>query len=219
MTRRSEGCGGAKGQCSVGVEVLVMMALWMLSVLAQDTTKPGEKPTPICPSGEHFVEEKGCTPTLLDAQPAATSELLGSVWPLPLQDIPPDVAALLKGVNTNGIQVIIFGSLDKTLVSQVMHAAVEEFRPCYEQRLAERPTLEGRVVIKFVIATDGTVPSAMIKSIDDPLHDEAFEACVVKTTLGLEFPKPNGGIVIISYPFIFKTSETTAPEAPKAPTP
>ena len=199
-----------------------MMALWMLSVLAQDTTTPAPPATPSCPAGEHYErnigETKGCWPILPAAQPAGPSGAAVSAL-LPPSG-PPQLVPLYKGVYRDNMGTIILGALDRVLIEQVLKTTGEALHACYLPRLAERPTLEGRVVVKFYIAKDGTVSSATIKSIDDSLRDEALAVCALNTIRGLKFPKPeSGGIVIASYPFRFDASEATAPEAPKAPAP
>lgn len=160
-----------------------------------------------------------CLPILPVSQPAEPSGA-AVLAPLPLSG-PPEPRPLYKGVYLdNTMSPIILGALDKVLIDQVLNTTGEALHACYLQRLAERPTLEGRVTVKFVIAKDGTVSSATIKSIDDTLRDEALAVCVLNTTRALKFPEPKGGgLVIVSYPFLFSASEATAPEAPKAPAP
>ena len=160
-----------------------------------------------------------CLPILPVSQPAEPSGA-AVLAPLPLSG-PPELRPLYKGVYLdNTMSPIILGALDKALIDQVLKTTGEALHACYLPRLAERPTLEGRVVVKFYIAKDGTVSSATIKSIDDSLRDEALAVCALNTIRGLKFPKPeSGGIVIASYPFHFDASEATAPEAPKAPAP
>ena len=189
-----------------------MMTLWLLSVLAQDTTTPAQAATPSCPEGEHYerktMEERACLPILPVAKPAGPSGAAVSA-PLPLSG-PPQLVPLYKGVYLD-MGPIILGALDKVLIDKVLKTTGEALHACYLPRLAERPTLEGRVTVKFVIAKDGTVSSATIKSIDDTLRDEALAVCVLNTTRGLKFPEPKGGgIVIASYPFQFDASEATA---------
>lgn len=188
-----------------------MMTLWMLSaVLAKDTTRPARAATPSCPEGEHYERnsdgELACLPILPVSQPA------GAAAPPPLSGSP-EQRPLYKGVYLdNTMSPIILGALDKALIHQVMKTTGEALHACYLPRLAERPTLEGRVTVKFVIARDGTVSSATIKSIDDALRDEALAVCALNTIRGLKFPKPEGGgMVIVSYPFFFDASEATAP--------
>jgi hypothetical protein len=61
---------------------------------------------------------------------------------------------------------------------------------------------EGKVVIKFSIAKDGTVASSIVKS--TTLGSLDIEKCLAERIAGLRFPEPaGGGIAIVSYPFVF----------------
>lgn len=95
-----------------------------------------------------------------------------------------------------------FGSLPKQEIDAVIKANMAAIRTCYTTRLKEIRGLEGKLTVKFVIAADGTVASAIEKS--STLDDAPMSACVCDVFRGLHFPEPHGhGIVIVSYPFIF----------------
>ena len=58
------------------------------------------------------------------------------------------------------------------------------------------------MVIKFTIAADGTVSGASVKS--STLGNETVERCITARFDRMEFSPPaGGGIVIVSYPFLF----------------
>lgn len=97
---------------------------------------------------------------------------------------------------------IILGALDRAHIDGVVRAHTGALRNCYERGLAADPTLAGKVVVKFVIAKDGTVSSATTKS--STLAAPAVEACLNEAFMGFGFDAPaGGGIVIVSYPFVF----------------
>jgi TonB family protein len=59
------------------------------------------------------------------------------------------------------------------------------------------------VVLKVVIAKDGTVTSASIKT--STLGNSKVETCLTERFETMRFPAPaGGGIVIFSYPFLFE---------------
>lgn len=60
------------------------------------------------------------------------------------------------------------------------------------------------MLVKLVIARDGTVSS--VQGGGD-LPDEAVRDRVSKHFYGFTFPQPEGGIVTVSYPFVFTPSE------------
>lgn len=98
---------------------------------------------------------------------------------------------------------IILGSLDKQLIDEGVKAGMDRVRRCYARGLASRPALAGKVVIKFVIAKDGSVSQSSVKS--STLGHPETAACIAEQFLELDFPEPKGGgIVIVSYPFLFE---------------
>lgn len=97
---------------------------------------------------------------------------------------------------------IILGALDRALIDAVIKRHMNQIRYCYQRELTKNPGLKGKLVIKFVIAKDGSVSSANTKS--SSLNNASAENCVVSRFLRMQFPEPKGGgIVIVSYPFIF----------------
>ena len=60
------------------------------------------------------------------------------------------------------------------------------------------------IVIKFVIAKDGSVSSA--KTNTTSMNNPIVENCICQRFMRLKFPKPKGGgIVIVAYPFTFQS--------------
>ena len=78
-------------------------------------------------------------------------------------------------------------------------------RTCYERGLAHAPTMRGRVVVRFVIAGDGSVSSA--EDAGSTLPDATAIGCVLDVFRGLVFPKPSGGAMTIVYPMQFEPDE------------
>ena len=112
-------------------------------------------------------------------------------------------------IDPHGIDAVLLGALDKSLIDAVIKQNMNTIRYCYQRELRAHPTLAGKIVVKFVIATDGTVSSdfpAKIKS--STMASEAVENCITGRFMRFQFPKPaGGGIVIVSYPFIFAPAE------------
>ncbi len=100
---------------------------------------------------------------------------------------------------------IILGALDKSLIDRVVKSHLAQIRYCYQRELAKNPKLFGKIVVKFVISKDGSVSSATTKS--STMKNPIVEQCVNARFLRMRFPKPKGGgIVIVSYPFVFNAS-------------
>jgi Ca-activated chloride channel homolog len=97
---------------------------------------------------------------------------------------------------------IILGALDKSVIDRVIKQHLNQFRYCYQKELNKHPALAGKVVIKFTIGADGSVAAAEVKS--STLNNEVVENCMVARFMRLQFDAPaGGGIVIVSYPFVF----------------
>ncbi len=74
-------------------------------------------------------------------------------------------------------------------------------RECYEKRLSERPTLQGKLVARFDIGPDGKVIGAGA----DGIADRELIVCVVTAVRKFEFDKPqSGGKLHVAYPFKFE---------------
>ncbi len=96
----------------------------------------------------------------------------------------------------------ILGPLQRPLIDRVVRRHMNQIRSCYQRELTRNRALGGRLVIKFVIANNGSVSSASVRS--TTMNSEATEQCVVGRFKRMQFPKPEGGgIVVVSYPFLF----------------
>jgi TonB family protein len=96
----------------------------------------------------------------------------------------------------------VSGRLPPEVIQRIVRQNFGRFRLCYERGLSNNPSLEGQVVVRFVIGTDGAVSSVTKQS--STLADEAVAACVVAAFRSLSFPQPEGGVVSVSYPIAFK---------------
>jgi len=105
-------------------------------------------------------------------------------------------------VGSVGGDPIILGAMDRSLIAEVVERNLNPIRYCYERELQKDPTLEGRIVVQFLISADGRVATASIRS--TTLGSPAVESCVVGRFLRMRFPASDqGGIVIVTYPFAF----------------
>jgi hypothetical protein len=92
------------------------------------------------------------------------------------------------------------GNLDKDIVRRVVRQHLNEVRYCYEEALARKPTLAGRVVTQFTIGPTGKVIVSVLQS--STLGVPAVESCIVAATKRWLYPAPaGGGLVSVSYPF------------------
>ena len=106
------------------------------------------------------------------------------------------------GVIKAGGTPIILGSLDKSLIDTVIRKNMNQLRYCYQRELTKNPGLEGKIIVKFTIAPDGSVSRSGIKT--SSMGNSDVETCLTERFKRFKFPEPKGGgVVIVSYPFVF----------------
>ncbi len=94
------------------------------------------------------------------------------------------------------------GRLPRAAIQKVVKANNSAIRLCYERGLAEDSTLKGTIEVTFTVGLDGTVGGTSTGQRTD-LPDPSVVACVKKVFQKMEFPMPEGGVVIVNYPITF----------------
>jgi hypothetical protein len=84
-----------------------------------------------------------------------------------------------------------------------VNAHLQEVRACYEKALIKEPSLAGKVVLEWTISLSGTVVTAKIKN--STLRNSTVEGCIIQDLKTWKFPPAKGGLVIVSYPFLFNS--------------
>jgi hypothetical protein len=95
------------------------------------------------------------------------------------------------------------GSIDREAVAKVINSHLQEVHACYERALLKDPGLAGKVVLEWTIGGSGRVAAAKTKS--STLRNSAVESCILSNLKTWAFPAPKGGVVIITYPFLFNS--------------
>lgn len=96
----------------------------------------------------------------------------------------------------------VVGSLEREVIVRVVGQHHREVFHCYERELQRNPELEGRVVMTWVIAANGSVVTSSV--METTLNNRNIENCLAQRIRRWNFPKPNGGgIVQVNYPFAF----------------
>ncbi len=85
-------------------------------------------------------------------------------------------------------------------ILKVVRSRAGEVRRCYQQAVADKPGLAGRVVVKIVIAPSGAVTSAAISS--STVDHKGMEACLVARIESWKFPAAENPTTL-TYPFQF----------------
>jgi TonB family protein len=108
-------------------------------------------------------------------------------------------AASVKDTPTASVK----GSLDKELIRNVIRSHIKEVKTCYESELEHKKDLAGKVMIRFTISPAGKVSESAVEQ--TTLGNATVEKCIAEAVRGWEFPKPQGGSVVVSYPFVLAT--------------
>lgn len=95
------------------------------------------------------------------------------------------------------------GTVDREAVARVINSHLNEVHGCYERALLKDPGLAGKVVLEWTIGANGRVAAAKTKS--STLRNASVEACILTNLKSWTFPAPKGGVVIITYPFLFNS--------------
>lgn len=100
---------------------------------------------------------------------------------------------------------IVQGSLDRETIRRVIRRHRAEYRYCYERELNRKRDLNGKIKVKFTIAGNGSVIASTV--VESTMKNASVENCLAGKIKRWVFPAPKGGgIVVVTYPFIFKPS-------------
>lgn len=102
-------------------------------------------------------------------------------------------------------ETVIMGALPWSIIDKFIREKLDFIRWCYERELSSDSSLQGKIIINFIIGATGKVAKSSVKR--TTMHNEKVEQCVARQIKKIVFPKPaGGGIVIVNYPFGFKSS-------------
>lgn len=108
-------------------------------------------------------------------------------------------------INIAEASPVVQGSLDPALIKKVIQENRNAIRYCYERELQVKKDLAGTIRTQFIISAEGSVTTSMVK--DSTMKNPNVENCITGKIRGFIFPKPKGGgIVIVNYPFAFKSA-------------
>lgn len=102
-------------------------------------------------------------------------------------------------------------SLDTKLIDAKVKEKSDAISVCYEEGLARKPKLRGKIVVLFVVENDGIVSSANVQKKGTTMTDEAVTACILAEFETLSFPGREDGCdaskenctVKVTYPLTF----------------
>ena len=95
------------------------------------------------------------------------------------------------------------GTISREAIARVINKNLGEVQYCYERALLKKPGLKGKLVLEWRISTSGRVSRVRQKL--STIQSAEVATCIIKKLGKWRFPKPQGGIVVVSYPFIFSS--------------
>ena len=90
------------------------------------------------------------------------------------------------------------GTLDRADITATIKNEMPKVKACYDKRVAVKPGISGTIKVVFFVTPNGTVDPSIATGFDQGVAD-----CVASVIKAAKFPKPTGGGVQISYPFVF----------------
>lgn len=96
-------------------------------------------------------------------------------------------------------------ALSREVIRAVVDRNRAQIRYCYERELQKHQDLEGRVVIRWIVAATGLV--ARVEVSESTLPGREVADCLSSHIARWRFPEPaGGGVVTVSYPFVFRAN-------------
>ncbi|MSP92255.1 MAG: AgmX/PglI C-terminal domain-containing protein [Myxococcales bacterium] len=93
------------------------------------------------------------------------------------------------------------GGCDKGDIAKNVRARASALRACYEVQLLTKPDLSGKLTMQWTITGEGTVANA--KLVNDTMSNDQVSDCVMRAIQRIRFLKPEAGICVIQWPFVF----------------
>ncbi len=93
------------------------------------------------------------------------------------------------------------GGCDKGNIAKNVRRRASALRACYEMQLLSKPNLKGKVTVQWTIKQDGKVANP--KVVTNSIKNAKVTDCVMRTIKRIRFKKPEAGICVIQWPFVF----------------
>jgi len=93
------------------------------------------------------------------------------------------------------------GFCQKSNIEAVVKQRAGAIRACYEAQLQLQEGLAGKLAVRWTINTEGQVDAASVTS--STMGNPKVESCVMTVIRRMRFAKPEGGICVVQWPFVF----------------
>lgn len=93
------------------------------------------------------------------------------------------------------------GFCQKSNIQSVVRRRAGAIRACYERELQLHPKLGGKITVRWTINLEGKVQGAT--TVDSSMGNKNVEGCVLRAIRRMRFSKPEGGVCVVQWPFVF----------------
>lgn len=93
------------------------------------------------------------------------------------------------------------GFCKKGQIRSVVLRRAGAIRACYEAQLQIHDSLAGKITARWTINMEGRVDGASMVS--STLGNTSVEQCILRTLRRMRFEKPEGGVCVVQWPFVF----------------
>lgn len=97
----------------------------------------------------------------------------------------------------------INGFLSREQIERVVRRHSRGITYCYERELQNNGDLAGRISVNWTIGLDGRVQSASV--VENSMGNRNVESCVLQEVRRMRFDEPDGGMVVVTFPFSFRS--------------
>jgi TonB family protein len=92
-------------------------------------------------------------------------------------------------------------SVDKDSLGKYIKQRIKSVQSCYEKELKLNPTLKGKIVVRFVITTQGRVGEVSIDQ--NTMGNDNVAACIQRLVKTWTFPIKPEEDSPVTFPFVF----------------
>jgi hypothetical protein len=109
-----------------------------------------------------------------------------------------------SSLTSKGMSIGGDGSLAESEIERALSKHLQRFQYCYEKALLSDPSLAGHILVQWTIGGDGGVSD--IKVVRSQLNNSQLQQCLSGEIAKVRFSAPQGGSVIVKYPFAFSST-------------
>ena len=93
------------------------------------------------------------------------------------------------------------GFCEKGDIAKNVRLRASAIRACYEKPLQQNASLSGKLTVLWTVGLDGCVSRAALSG--STVSDQAVGECVVRVVWRMAFRRPEGGVCVVQWPFVF----------------